>query len=50
MDKIKIEKYLDSLYIELNTLLAMNAINSETFDLLNIEIDEIRKELNKDGK
>lgn len=47
MDKNKVRNCLNMIYDKLNTLVSMNVINQETFELINIEIDEIEKEINK---
>ncbi len=47
MDKNKVRNCLNMIYAKLNTLVSMNVINQETFELINIDIDEIEKEIDK---
>ncbi len=47
MDKNKVRNCLNMIYDKLNTLVSMNVINQETFELINIDIDEIEKEIDK---
>lgn len=45
MEKIKVKQLLKALWIEINTLYMMDAINKKTFELLEFNIDEIEKEI-----
>lgn len=45
MDKNKVKHYLKLMQIELTALFAMDAINEDTFDLLSLNINEIKKEI-----
>lgn len=47
MDKTKVKKLLKLMWMELNLLKSSKVINNETFELLELNIDEIEKEIDK---